>query len=449
MHDFSSFVRLVHEVYPRLHDRVFLQDHPLLGLLGGPVPLEAERLHRTLIDALEWLRPIGSAAPASVEWRRYRHLQSRYLDGASPEQIAQELQVSPRQARRDHSEALDEVARMLWSRLVRTDAAALVGPGPAAPTAPPRTVVRSTTARPADSLDAEISNLTAAAAVPTRVAEVVRSVAETVSRLAESHDVRIVVDAPRPLDPVAMNRTVLRQLLLNLLSDAIVHHPGATIEVHTDVSDRSPDPSISIAISPGDGAEATDPENGRGSLGISAAVLDVSERLARSQGGSLQGVAGPGRAIVSLTLPASHARTLLVVDDNPDVSLLFRRYLGDTDFHLVQARSAERALRLARELRPEIVFLDVLMPSHDGWEILQALRADPVTASLPVVICSVIPDHALAYSLGVTDFLSKPVTRQGLLDVLARLPREPRDGGRPGPPESIDTARPRAARPTD
>src|SRR6185503_9266985 len=102
----------------------------------------------------------------------------------------------------------------------------------------------------------------------------------------------------------------------------------------------------------------------------------------------------------------------------PDLGLLFRRYLSNTGYQLVHVRTADRCLRVARELLPHITVLDVLLPSHDGWEILAALRADPVTANLRVVICSVIPDHALALSLGVTEFLAKPVTRQAVAALL-------------------------------
>src|SRR6185437_5907402 len=105
-----------------------------------------------------------------------------------------------------------------------------------------------------------------------------------------------------------------------------------------------------------------------------------------------------------LLLPIQHAPTLLLVDDNPDLGILFRRYLSATSYQLVHVRTAERCLSVARDLLPDLVVLDVLLPSHDGWEILSALRADPVTADLRVVICSVIPDHALALSLGVTEF---------------------------------------------
>ena len=111
---YASFARLIHEAYPRLYDRVFLDNHPLLRLLGGTSTLNAERLHRLLIDSLEWLRPLGSTTPASAEWRRYRHLQLRYVEGLTAEQIARDLQISRRQARRDHAEALDEIAHLLW-----------------------------------------------------------------------------------------------------------------------------------------------------------------------------------------------------------------------------------------------------------------------------------------------------------------------------------------------
>lgn len=455
MDDYLAFTQLVHGAYPRLHDRVFLQDHPLLRLLGGSSPLDAERLHRTLIGALEWLRPLGTTSPASVEWRRYRHLQLRYLDGATPEQVAHELQVSPRQARRDHVDALDEIARLLWERLVQ--ARAENSPGPRIPGSPsvsrgmpdPAAAQARASPRSSDPLDAEISKLGAATAVaPTQIDPVIRGAVETMSRLAQSNSVRISIDLSASPELVTINRTAVRQILLNLLSDVVVHHPGAAVDVRTDHSGGAL--AIIMTLREGANVEAG-PGNAEATIGVSSAVLAVSQRLAESQGATLTAEACADQLTFRLTLSGSTGSTLLLIDDNPDVALLFRRYLGETKYQVVQARSAERALRLARELQPCAIILDVLMPMHDGWEILQALRAEPATAKLPVVVCSVIPDHALAYSLGVTDFLSKPVTRSALLGLLARLPRAvgAEDGDdSPGPPGSSDTALPRAIRPT-
>src|SRR5579884_3837412 len=446
MHDFDEFLRLIHEIYPRLHDRAFLEDHPLAKVLGGPSALGAERLHRILIDAIEWLRPFGSASLSSAEWRRYRSLQLRYVEGASPEQISRELQVSPRQARRDHAEALDEIARLLWTRLVPRDTAPAVASASASGRTARHAERRSLPPR-SDSLEAEISNLAAvASSLPTRVDEIVRGVVETVSRLSAEHQVQIAVAALETPGPVAVNRTALRQLLLTLLSDAIVRHPGAQIDIQAEhhgqslalvMRVRAPDQTRSLDATHSD----------EHCFRVSSSVLEVSIRLAQSLAASLDVQPTEAGGAIRLTLPVSRISTLLLVDDNPDVALLFRRYLGGTTYQLVQARSAERALRLARGLQPDVIILDVLMPSHDGWEILEALRNDPATARLPIVICSVVPDYALAHSLGVTDFLAKPVTRQALLDVLARVQSRHEFAGRQARPESIDRVPPRAIPP--
>jgi CheY-like chemotaxis protein len=125
---------------------------------------------------------------------------------------------------------------------------------------------------------------------------------------------------------------------------------------------------------------------------------------------------------LSLTLPVSRVATVLVVDDNPDVCLLFQRYL-DRTYRVIQAHSATEALALLRDARPEVVTLDVLMPSADGWELLQQIRADPATRDVPVIICSVVRDDSLALSLGATELLPKPISREGLRSALERCLR--------------------------
>jgi len=101
---------------------------------------------------------------------------------------------------------------------------------------------------------------------------------------------------------------------------------------------------------------------------------------------------------------------------------------------VIQAVSGTRAVALARELHPAVIILDVMIPSQDGWEILERLRADPETRGTPVVICSVLPEQTLALSLGVDQFLPKPVSRSALLAILQRcrsLPMKPGDRSSP------------------
>jgi CheY-like chemotaxis protein len=401
VYDLVSFTQDVHDAFGRLYDRIYLSEHPLTRQLFGEGPLAAERLHRTLIDSLEWLRPLGGENPHHAEWRRYRHLQLRYVEGAAPESIARELLVSPRQARRDHAEALDELARLLWERL-------------ATASIPPSVAARNVAIPVSGALESELSKVAASAdAAPTHIDELLRGVVDTARPLARARDVDVTLALEPDLPPVGISRSVMRQLLLNLLADAAERQPGFPLELSAQPTADGVDVVLRSRVH---GAA-------RSSL-VSDETLQLAHRLARSQHVELlvgqTADRGEERTIV-LQLPRLAARSLLLVDDNPDVGLLFRRFLADTSFRLTQARSADRALRLAREQQPDIIVLDVLLPSTDGWEVLQALRADLSTADIPVIVSSVLPDHAIARSLGVREFLPKPVTRSTLLAALARV----------------------------
>jgi CheY-like chemotaxis protein len=100
---------------------------------------------------------------------------------------------------------------------------------------------------------------------------------------------------------------------------------------------------------------------------------------------------------------------------------MFRRYLERTNLKVVGVKEPEEVLPLARQLQPQVITLDVMMPTIDGWEILQALQTDPETQHIPVIVCSVWDEPELAYSLGAVDFLRKPISQKDLLDALARL----------------------------
>ena len=115
---------------------------------------------------------------------------------------------------------------------------------------------------------------------------------------------------------------------------------------------------------------------------------------------------------------------MLVIDDDPrgarpDVALPRKE-----GFRVVAAAGGEEGLRLARELRPDVVTLDVLMPGMDGWSVLAALKADPVLADIPVVMLTMLDDRNLGYALGAADYLTKPVDRERLVAVLGRYRRD-------------------------
>jgi CheY-like chemotaxis protein len=125
--------------------------------------------------------------------------------------------------------------------------------------------------------------------------------------------------------------------------------------------------------------------------------------------------------------PASAPAALplvLVVDDEKATRELIARGLEKEGFRLVAAASGEEALQLARERKPDVISLDVLMPGMDGWMVLRALKADPLTAPIPVVMVSMLDDRDIGHALGASDYLTKPFDRQKLVAALRRYRRD-------------------------
>jgi CheY-like chemotaxis protein len=101
-----------------------------------------------------------------------------------------------------------------------------------------------------------------------------------------------------------------------------------------------------------------------------------------------------------------------------------QRFLVTEGFHIVTASSGADGLRLAKELRPDAITLDVLMPGMDGWAVLTALKADPELADIPVIMLTIVEEKSMAYSLGASEYLTKPIDRSRLVAVLDRYRRK-------------------------
>jgi signal transduction histidine kinase/CheY-like chemotaxis protein len=103
------------------------------------------------------------------------------------------------------------------------------------------------------------------------------------------------------------------------------------------------------------------------------------------------------------------APTVLVIDDDPMVHDLMQRFLSKEGLRMQAASSGEEGLRLAKALRPAAITLDVLMPGMDGWAVLTALKADPALADIPVMMLTIVDDRHMGYTLGASEYLTKPI----------------------------------------
>lgn len=113
-------------------------------------------------------------------------------------------------------------------------------------------------------------------------------------------------------------------------------------------------------------------------------------------------------------------KTILAIDDNPEAIEIIRKSLGN-DYQVIGLLSGEGAVDKAKETKPAAITLDIMMPSKDGWQVLQELKNTPETQDIPVIILSIVDDKPLGFSLGAAEYIVKPVDRETLMRKIKNL----------------------------
>jgi signal transduction histidine kinase/DNA-binding response OmpR family regulator len=284
----------------------------------------------------------------------------------------------------------------------------------------------------------------------------VEGVVSTIAPLVQKNGNRLIVEVDPALSDMHADVTKVRQALFNLLSNAakFTHEGEIGLRLHAEQVDgvswihmAVSDSGIGIPPNKIDHVfeefsqadDSTTRDYGGTGLG-----LPISRSFCRMMGGDLTvaSVIGEGSTFM-IRLPAvvqevpsdpeaadasppavllepGDEPVVLVIDDDPNALELLGRILNRAGARVVTASDGVEALKLARTLRPVAITLDVLMPGMDGWEVLGELKADPKTRDIPVIMVSMTTDRNLAYSLGATEFLMKPVRRDQLINLLDR-----------------------------
>ncbi|HWC69850.1 MAG TPA: response regulator [Actinomycetota bacterium] len=117
-------------------------------------------------------------------------------------------------------------------------------------------------------------------------------------------------------------------------------------------------------------------------------------------------------------------RRVLVIDDEADVRLLYRVNLRHAGFEVLEADDGDRGIEAALAQPPDAVVLDLMMPRTDGFEVLRALRSDPVARDIPVIVLTAdvrTDDHRRCYELGADDVITKPFAPEALIQGISRV----------------------------
>ena len=121
-----------------------------------------------------------------------------------------------------------------------------------------------------------------------------------------------------------------------------------------------------------------------------------------------------------VSAPSGGYATILVVDDDDSSRDLLKRTMEGDGYRVVTAANGNECLRLAREMKPDAITLDVMMPGMDGWSVLKKIKSDDALRDIPVIMVSMVHDREMGFTLGASEYLTKPVDRRRLLDLARR-----------------------------
>jgi adenylate cyclase len=119
---------------------------------------------------------------------------------------------------------------------------------------------------------------------------------------------------------------------------------------------------------------------------------------------------------------------VLIIDDDPAARNITRRVLSREGYGVIEAGDGAEGLRLAKQLRPDLITLDILMPGMDGWAVLAGLKADPALATIPVILQTILEDRNMGFALGASEYLTKPIDRKRLAALVKRYVPSPAAG---------------------
>ena len=278
----------------------------------------------------------------------------------------------------------------------------------------------------------------------------INEVVDTARPLAEQNNNRLVVKCQENLGSLTVDPMRLRQILLNLLSNACkftkqgevtllarkLVNEGHWIEFA--VSDTgigmTPEQQAKLFEEFTQADSSTARQYGGTGLGLA-----ITRKLARMMGGdvTLTSEAGKGSTF-TVRLPAitdvpagaqissdrgrsTRADCVLVIDDDATARELISDHLKAGGFSVVTAAGGVEGIKLAKELQPTAITLDVMMPDLDGWSVLAALRQNPELADIPVIMVSIVDDKRRGIALGAAGYLTKPIDRERLHRLVHRF----------------------------
>jgi GAF domain-containing protein/DNA-binding response OmpR family regulator len=281
--------------------------------------------------------------------------------------------------------------------------------------------------------------------------DLVTSAMSTAVGLTKDKPIKLERQIQTDLPLVRADTTRIRQVLINFLSNAAKFTDEGTItvkavietnllgmqEIMVSVTDTGPGIALEDQqklFQPFSQVDASPTRK----IGGSGLGLSISRLLVELHGGRIGLISDIGKgSTFYFTLPIQSQvevkttetdevgdgpkRVVLAIDDDKQVISLYERYLNTYGYKVVSLTDPSQAVSVARQIKPFAITLDIMMPRIDGWSVLEALKQDSETRSIPVIICSILETQEKGFSLGAVGYLTKPILEDDLVKALGRL----------------------------
>lgn len=284
------------------------------------------------------------------------------------------------------------------------------------------------------------------------LSDLINSAMSTAVGLVKDKHIRLNTIIPENLPQVRADSTRVRQVLINFLSNAakFTDEGAITVEVSMVSGQKSRQEAMVTVTDTGPGIAQQDqgklflpfsqvddsPTRKTGGTGLGLSICRSLIEMHGGRIGLLRSEVGKGSTFF-FTLPVetpdvpekqpdaegAGGNTVLAIDDDIKVISLYERYLKPHGYTVVPLTDPGQALARVREVRPQAITLDVMMPEKDGWQVLRELKNDPECRDIPIIVCSILDNQEQGFSLGAADYLVKPFLQEEMISSLTRLNR--------------------------
>lgn len=254
---------------------------------------------------------------------------------------------------------------------------------------------------------------------------------------AESKNVEITLEKNDNLPQVNADKDRITQVFANLISNAVkFSEPGDKIVIH--LGFYEPDKSLIEAVVEDKGMGIDKKDIGKifqkfyqadssttrksGGTGIG---LAISKDIIELHGGKIWVESSPGEGSKFIfTLPIEYSektqagKTILIIDDDPDFCLILKKILELNNYNAITSLTGEEGVENAKKYGPDLIILDIMMPDIDGFEVCGALKREPITSPIPVIILTALgfeEDAKKAFAMGAEGYIIKPFEKESFL----------------------------------